>query len=109
MNLRKTQNFITMKRLISNGLLMTLLLFVGLSSCKKDPVIVKVAGIILDQKTAIVRIGTPFKLTASISPFDATDKTVTWSTKDASIATVAADGDWAAAFLAQNFGGQPAA
>ncbi len=92
MDLRKNKKFITMKRLISNGLLMTVLLFVGLSSCKKDPVIVKVEGIVLDQKTAIVRVGTPLKLTASISPFDATNKTVTWSTKDASIATVAADG-----------------
>ncbi|MCK9411956.1 MAG: Ig-like domain-containing protein [Prolixibacteraceae bacterium] len=80
-----------MKRFISNFLLLSVLL-VGISSCKKDPVVVKATGISLDQKTAVVRIGTPLKLTASIAPFDATDKSVTWTTKDASIAGVAADG-----------------
>jgi len=81
-----------MKRFISNFFLLSVLLVAGLSSCKKDPVIVKATGIALDQKTAVVRVGTPLKLTASIAPFDATDKTVTWSTKDAVIATVTADG-----------------
>jgi hypothetical protein len=85
------QNFKTMKRFISNSFLMVLFLAV-LVSCSKDPVIVKVAGVTLDTKVATVRIGTPLKLTASIAPFDATDKTVTWSTKDAAVATVAADG-----------------
>jgi len=85
------QNFETMKRFISNGLLMVLFLAV-LSSCSKDPVIVKVTGVTLDTKIATVRIGTPLKLTVSVAPFDATDKTVTWSTKDAAVATVAADG-----------------
>jgi len=86
------QNFIIMRRILSNGLFMATLLLVGISSCKKDPVIVKASGVTLDQATAIVRIGTPLKLTASIAPFDATDKTMTWSTMDAAIATVAADG-----------------
>ena len=81
-----------MKRFISNFFLLSVLLITGLSSCKKDPVIVKAIGITLDQTTATVRIGTPLKLTASIAPFDATDKTVTWSSKDVAIATVAADG-----------------
>ncbi len=52
----------------------------------------KASGVTLDQTTAIVRIGTPLKLTASIAPFDATDKTMTWTTQDAAIATVAIDG-----------------
>ncbi len=81
-----------MKRFLSNGLFMATLLLVGISSCKKDEVIVKVSGVTLDQTTAIVRIGTPVKLTASIAPFDATNKTMTWTTLDAAIATVAADG-----------------
>jgi len=81
-----------MKRILSNGLFMATLLLVGISSCKKDAVIVKASGVTLDQTTAIVRIGTPLKLTASIAPFDATDKTMTWTTLDAAIATVAADG-----------------
>jgi len=81
-----------MRRILSNGFLMAALLLVGISSCKKDEVIVKATGVTLDQTTAIVRLGTPLKLTASIAPFDATDKTMTWTTLDAVIATVAADG-----------------
>jgi hypothetical protein len=81
-----------MKRILTNGLLMATLLLVGISSCKKDAVIVKASGVTLDQTTSTVRIGTPLKLTASIAPFDATDKTLTWTTLDATIATVAADG-----------------
>jgi hypothetical protein len=81
-----------MKRFISNFFLLSVLLVAGLSSCTKDPVIVKAAGISLDQKTAIIRVGTPLKLTASIAPFDATDKSVAWSSKDVAIATVSADG-----------------
>ena len=81
-----------MRRILSNGLFMAAMLLVGISSCKKDEVIVKATGVTLDQTTAIVRIGTPLKLTASIAPFDATDKTMTWTTQDATIATVAADG-----------------
>lgn len=81
-----------MKHLISKGFLISALIITILSSCSKDPVIVKALGVTLDQKTAVVRVGTPVKLTASIAPYDATDKTVTWTTKDAAIATVAADG-----------------
>lgn len=71
---------------------MATLLLVGLSSCKKDEVIVKATGVTLDQTASTVRIGTPLKLTASIAPFDATDKTMTWTTLNATVATVAADG-----------------
>ena len=81
-----------MKRILSNGLLMAALLLAGISSCKKDDVIVKATGVTLDQTTATVRIGTPLKLTASIAPFDATDKTMVWSTANAMVATVSADG-----------------
>lgn len=80
-----------MKRLVTSFFL-SLVLLTAVISCKKDPEIVKATGITLDQTSAIVRIGTPVKLTVSIAPFDATDKTVTWSSKDAAIATVAVDG-----------------
>lgn len=81
-----------MKRTLLNGLFIATLLLAGISSCKKDAVIVKATGVTLDQLTAIVRIGTPLKLTASIAPYDATDKTMTWTTLNAAVATVAADG-----------------
>lgn len=81
-----------MKRFIPVLFMSFALLSAVAFSCKKETPAVKVAGVILDQKTAIVRIGTPFKLTASVAPFDASDKTLTWTTKDAAVATVAADG-----------------
>jgi hypothetical protein len=81
-----------MKRIFFNGIFLTLLLLAGLSACKKDAVIIKATGVMLDQTTAIIRIGTPVKITVSVTPFDATDKSLIWSSKDAAIATVAADG-----------------
>lgn len=51
--------------------------------------VVEVAGITLDQTAATLTEGETLKLTATVSPDDATDKTVTWSTSDASVATVA--------------------
>lgn len=81
-----------MKRTFLNGLFIATFLLAGISSCKKEPVIIKSSGVTLDQSTTIVRIGTPLKLTASIAPFDATDKTLTWTTLNAAVATVAADG-----------------
>jgi hypothetical protein len=81
-----------MKRFIPIFLFVLAVLVTVTTSCKKETPDVKVAGVTLDQKAATVRIGTPLKLTASVTPFDATNKTLTWSTKDAATATVAADG-----------------
>lgn len=81
-----------MKGFISNLYLLSVLLLAVATSCKKDAAVIKVAGVTLDQKVATIRIGTPIKLTASVAPYDATDKTLNWTTKDAAIATVAADG-----------------
>ena len=47
----------------------------------------------LDKTELTLTIGETEKLTATVLPEDVTDKTVTWSTSDASIATVDAEGN----------------
>ena len=47
-----------------------------------------VTSITLDQTSASLKVGETVTLTATVNPSDATDKTVTWSTTDATVATV---------------------
>lgn len=49
---------------------------------------VPVDGITLSQKTATMNEGATKQLTATVTPEDATDKTVTWSSSDEGVATV---------------------
>lgn len=53
---------------------------------------VTVTGITLDQATATLTEGETLTLTATVTPDDATDKTVVWSTSDAEVATVDENG-----------------
>ena len=57
-------------------------------SCTKEPAQVSVTSVSLNKTTAALKVGETVTLTATVSPSDATDKTVTWSTSDANIATV---------------------
>ncbi|MBR5075297.1 MAG: Ig domain-containing protein [Bacteroidales bacterium] len=57
------------------------------ASCKVT-VVVKVKSISLSQTSASLKVGEAVTLSAKVKPDNATDKTVTWSTSDASIATV---------------------
>ena len=52
----------------------------------EDPIAVE--GITLDKTTATVEEGATVTLTATVTPDNATDKTVTWSTSNEAIATV---------------------
>jgi hypothetical protein len=55
-----------------------------------EPPTVAVTGITLDKTEASMIVGgETLTLTATVAPDDATDKTVTWTTSDASVATVA--------------------
>lgn len=49
----------------------------------------EVAGITLDKTSAVLKKGETLKLTATVTPDDATDKTVTWKSSNTEVATVA--------------------
>ncbi len=49
---------------------------------------IPVTGVTLDKTTHTINVGEEFTLQANISPDNATNKNVTWSTSDAAIATV---------------------
>lgn len=54
--------------------------------------IIDVTGITLDKTTATLTVGDNLTLTATVAPANATDKTVTWTSSDAAVATVDATG-----------------
>ena len=54
--------------------------------------VIEVTGVTLNRSTLTLDIGGTFTLTATVSPSNATDKSVTWSTEDASIAEVSSTG-----------------
>lgn len=59
----------------------------------KVTVTVPVSGITLDKETLELTVGgEAAKLTATVTPEDATDKSVKWSSEDPTVATVAEDG-----------------
>ncbi|MEY8515808.1 Ig-like domain-containing protein [Lachnospiraceae bacterium 29-84] len=51
-----------------------------------------VTGITLDQSAATVKVGARLALKATVTPEDATDKSVKWTTSDDAIATVSSSG-----------------
>ena len=66
-------------------------LFAGLSSIvfTIGPATVAVTGVTLNQNEAAMTVGgETLTLTATVNPEDATDKSVSWSTSDANVATV---------------------
>jgi hypothetical protein len=54
---------------------------------------VSVSSVTLDKDRLDLTVGGTAKLTATVSPADATDKSVTWESSDASVATVDNDGN----------------
>ena len=53
----------------------------------------KVESVSLDKTTAELTVGETLKLEATVSPSEAANKSVTWSSSDASVATVDANGN----------------
>ena len=58
------------------------------ATCRITVVATEVTSVTLDKTTASLRAGETVTLTATVNPDDATDKTVTWSSSDETIATV---------------------
>ena len=65
------------------------------AECKVTVTAAKVAvtGVSLDKTTLTVAAGGNAKLTATVAPTNATNKSVTWSSSDEAIATVDSEGD----------------
>lgn len=64
------------------------------ASCKVTVIskMVHVTGIYLDSKSNTVKVGDEFQLSATVSPSNASDKSVTWKSSDSQVATVSGDG-----------------
>ena len=63
-----------------------------LFGCKKEPKEVEVTAVTISQPTAEMIIGETAQLQVSIVPTNATDKTVTWTSSNQSVATVSESG-----------------
>ena len=78
-----------MKKLIFYSLLsLSLFAVPSCGSDKEDEPIITVTGLNLDYTSITIEEGDTFTLTATVLPDNATDKTVLWTTGDASVATV---------------------
>ena len=81
-------------RLTSFSLVVSALLPVMAVGCSTDdggisePTTITVSSIKLNQTSATLNVGETIDLTATVSPENATDKTVTWSSSDSGVATV---------------------
>ena len=58
------------------------------ATCSITIVPTEVSSITLDKSSASLKVGETVTLIATVGPEDATDKTVTWTTSDATVATV---------------------
>ena len=58
------------------------------ATCQITVVATEVTSVTLNKTSASLKAGETVTLTATVNPSDATDKTVTWSTSDQTIATV---------------------
>ena len=61
---------------------------VALNACSKDDDPVAVTGISLDKATFTLAVNEDFTLTATVTPSDATDKTVVWTSDKEAVAKV---------------------
>ena len=72
-----------MKKIVS--ILTIVALMIALAACNNE---VSVTGVSLDPAAATVSVGNTVTLTATVSPSDADNRAVNWSTSDATVASV---------------------
>ena len=61
---------------------------ISILSCSKTPNIISVSNITINESSIELKVGQAVYLTATVNPSEATDKTVTWSSSNPSVATV---------------------
>ena len=74
------------RRFIFISTIVALIAFLG--SCKKEDPIIEVTSVSISQSSLSIARGGNTRLTATVSPSNATDKTVNWSSSNTSVATV---------------------
>ena len=83
-----------MIKIILNNALALLVFFVTAVSCSKssgleEPKEVSVTSITITQESVELQVGETIQLTATVQPSNATNKTITWTSSNQSVATVA--------------------
>ena len=61
-------------------------------SCQKEPAEIRVGSISLSKSTLELTVGDQASLDATVSPYNATNKKISWSSSKESVATVTPDG-----------------
>ena len=77
-----------MKIDIFHRILGVLLLCLSLLNCTKEPASIQITSVTLNTASLSLTEGDEFLLTATITPDNATNKNVTWSSSDPSVASV---------------------
>ena len=66
----------------------SLLLVLFVVSCKEPDPTIPVAGVSLSKTSLEMTVGDTEELTATVTPAEATNKKVTWTTSDANVAEI---------------------
>ena len=77
-----------MKKVFSLGLLIAAMVLVTFSSCKPANTVKNVTKVRLSEQTKTIKVDEEFTLKATITPADAANKDVTWSSDKPTIASV---------------------
>src|SRR6218665_2444236 len=80
------------KHINMKNLLIAFMAFLLISSCKKEEGLIAVEKLIFSRAVVWTAVEGTVKLTASVTPNNAADKSLTWTSSDNNIATAAADG-----------------